>query len=87
LIEKFLTSAGRIKYIKPIYEQLVKTPQGRERASAIFDKARGFYHPIARTAIEEVLSRESEASARPFSDLSQAASQNRKSPEPPSAEA
>src|SRR5262249_48901836 len=69
-VEKFLTSTGRLKYIKPIYEQLVKTPEGRDWVKAIFDKARSFYHPIARTAIEQVFSRGPEPTGVPGSDVS-----------------
>ena len=58
-VDNFLTSVGRLKYIKPIYEQLVKTSEGRAWAAEIFDKARAFYHPIARTAIDQVFSRPS----------------------------
>ena len=58
-VDSFLTSVGRLKYIKPIYEQLVKTSEGRVWAAAIFDKAGAFYHPIARAAIDQVLTRSS----------------------------
>jgi leukotriene-A4 hydrolase len=56
-IEKFLTSVGRLKYIKPIYEEMAKIPEERLRAAKIFEEAKSFYHPIARTAIEQILSR------------------------------
>jgi len=55
-IEEFLTSVGRLKYIKPIYEALVATPDGRTVAADIYDKTKSFYHPIARTAVEQVFS-------------------------------
>ena len=31
-LEEYLTSIGRQKLIKPLYEELVKTPEGKERA-------------------------------------------------------
>jgi len=34
-LEDFLMSIGRRKFIKPLYEELAKTPEGRERALAI----------------------------------------------------
>jgi leukotriene-A4 hydrolase len=55
-VEEFLASVGRLKYIKPIYEELATTPEGHRLAGRIFRKARCLYHPIARTAIEQVLS-------------------------------
>ncbi|MBV9959113.1 MAG: M1 family metallopeptidase, partial [Acidobacteria bacterium] len=35
-LEDFLTTIGRRKFLKPLYEELVKTPSGRERAQAIY---------------------------------------------------
>ena len=54
-LEEFLTSVGRRKYLKPLYEELVKTPDGRERAVAIYKKARPGYHPIAVRTIDGIL--------------------------------
>jgi hypothetical protein len=51
----FLVSIGRRKYIKPLYEELAKTPAGRERAVSIYRQAREGYHPIARTTIDGIL--------------------------------
>jgi leukotriene A-4 hydrolase/aminopeptidase len=54
-LEEFLMTIGRRKFIKPLYEELAKTPEGKERAIAIYRKARSSYHPIAVTTIDEVL--------------------------------
>jgi hypothetical protein len=54
-LEEFLLSVGRRKFIKPLYQELVKTPEGKERALAIYRRARPTYHPIAVTSIDEVL--------------------------------
>jgi leukotriene-A4 hydrolase len=54
-LAEFLKSVGRRKYIKPLYEELAKTPQGKERALAIFEAARPGYHPIAQATIDAVL--------------------------------
>jgi leukotriene A-4 hydrolase/aminopeptidase len=51
----FLGTVGRNKYIKPIYEEMAKTPAGRERAVKIYHTARPGYHPIAQAAIDKVL--------------------------------
>jgi leukotriene-A4 hydrolase len=56
-LEEFLTSQGRRKFLKPLYEELVKTPDGKERARAIFAKARRNYHPIAVGSLEAILSK------------------------------
>ncbi|HEX8140963.1 MAG TPA: M1 family metallopeptidase [Pyrinomonadaceae bacterium] len=54
-LEDFLTSMGRRKFLKPLYEELVKTPQGRARAIAIYRRARPTYHPIAVTTIDGIV--------------------------------
>ena len=54
-LDEFLTSIGRRKFIKPLYEELAKTAEGKERAVAIYRRARPTYHPIAVTSIDEVL--------------------------------
>jgi len=54
-LEEFLLSIGRRKFIKPLYEELAKTPEGKERAMRIYRVARPTYHPIAVTSIDDVL--------------------------------
>jgi len=54
-LEEFLTTIGRRKFIKPLYEELAKTPAGKARALAIYRRARPTYHPIAVATIDEVL--------------------------------
>jgi len=54
-LEEFLMTIGRRKFIKPLYEELAKTPEGKERAVAIYRRARATYHPISVAAIDEVL--------------------------------
>ena len=58
-LEQYLTSIGRQKLIKPLYEELVKTPEGRARALRIYRQARPGYHPIAQTAIDKIVKWES----------------------------
>jgi hypothetical protein len=54
-VENFLVSVGRRKFLKPLYTELVKTPEGKERARAIYKKARPGYHPIAAATIDEIV--------------------------------
>lgn len=54
-LEEYLTTIGRQKLIKPLYEELVKTPAGKQRAKAIFAKARAGYHPIAQTSVGKIV--------------------------------
>ena len=54
-LEQYLLEIGRRKLIKPLYEELVKTPAGKERAMAIYRKARPGYHPIAITTLDPIV--------------------------------
>jgi hypothetical protein len=56
-LETYLVTIGRRKLIKPLYDELVRTPDGRARAEAIYQMARPGYHPIAASSIDEVLGR------------------------------
>ncbi len=54
-LEEFLTTIGRRKFVKPLYDELVKTPEGKRRAGEIYAKARPGYHPITVATIDTVL--------------------------------
>ncbi|KAJ3303013.1 Leukotriene A-4 hydrolase [Kappamyces sp. JEL0829] len=42
----FITSAGRMKYVRPLYRALASTPEGKALAIKTFEANRLFYHPI-----------------------------------------
>ena len=54
-VEEFLTSVGRRKFLKPLYEALAETEEGKQRAKAIYQKARPGYHPIAQATVDQIL--------------------------------
>jgi len=54
-LERFLTGQGRLWYLKPLYTELAKTPEGKERALAIYAEARPLYHQIAVDGIDKIL--------------------------------
>ena len=54
-LRQFLLNVGRMKFLRPLYNALNKTPEGREKALAFYAEAKPLYHPIAQTAIERVL--------------------------------
>ena len=54
-LANYLETIGRRKLIKPLYEDLMKTPAGAARAAAIYAKARGNYHPIAATTLDPIV--------------------------------
>jgi leukotriene-A4 hydrolase len=54
-LEKFLTSVGRRKFLKPLYAELAKTSEGKEMAKRIYAKARPGYHAVSAGTIDEIL--------------------------------
>lgn len=56
----FLTRQGRRKFLKPLYTELAKTPEGLARAREIYAEARPGYHAVARGTIDEILGWEGE---------------------------
>ena len=54
-LERFLTGMGRRKFLKPLYEALAKTEEGREMAMRIYRRARPTYHAVSRQTIDEIL--------------------------------
>jgi leukotriene-A4 hydrolase len=54
-LESYLTTIGRRKLIRPLYEDLMKTPAGAERARAIYQKARPNYHTIAADTLDGIV--------------------------------
>ncbi|HYC78482.1 MAG TPA: M1 family metallopeptidase [Planctomycetota bacterium] len=53
-LEEFLVGIGRRKFLKPLYAELLRTPDGRARAEAIYRKARPGYHPIAQATLDRL---------------------------------
>jgi leukotriene A-4 hydrolase/aminopeptidase len=58
-LEEFLTSIGRRKFVKPLFDELAKTPEGTKRANDIYAKARSGYHPITQASVDQILKKES----------------------------
>jgi aminopeptidase N len=56
-MEDYLLRIGRRKLILPLYRDLTATPDGLLLAKKIYEKARPGYHPLAQSAIEEVLNK------------------------------
>ncbi len=54
-LEKFLMSVGRRKFLKPIYSELAKTPEGLTMATEIYRKARPGYHAVSYQTIDGIL--------------------------------
>jgi aminopeptidase N len=54
-LERFLTTVGRRKYLKPIYTELAKTPEGAEIGLRIYEKARPGYHSVSQVTVDQIL--------------------------------
>jgi leukotriene-A4 hydrolase len=54
-IETFLINTGRRKFLSPLYNELIKTPEGKARARNIYDKARPNYHFVATNTFDRLL--------------------------------
>jgi leukotriene-A4 hydrolase len=54
-IQRYLTTIGRRKLVRPLYEELMKTPEGTTFARATYARARPGYHPITATSIDLIV--------------------------------
>jgi aminopeptidase N len=54
-LEAFLLRQGRRKFLKPLYEALTRTDQGRRRALAIYERARPGYHAVSVKTVDALL--------------------------------
>lgn len=54
-LEKFLTSMGRRKFLRPLYAEMAKTPEGMEMARRIYAKARPTYHSVSYSTIDAIV--------------------------------
>lgn len=53
-LESFLVNVGRRKFLSPLYNQLLKTPEGKARAKAIYERARPNYHHVATSTFDKL---------------------------------
>jgi leukotriene-A4 hydrolase len=54
-LTQFLTKIGRRKFLIPIYTALAQTPEGKEKALIIYEKARSNYHFVSYNTIDALL--------------------------------
>ncbi|MCB9189317.1 MAG: M1 family metallopeptidase [Flavobacteriales bacterium] len=54
-LEAFLIKVGRRKFLMPLYTALAATPEGKEKALAIYAKARSNYHYVSFNSIDQLL--------------------------------
>jgi len=54
-LDLFLMTVGRRKFLKPLYEALLASEDGKTRALAIYEKARPRYHAVSRRTLDAML--------------------------------
>jgi leukotriene-A4 hydrolase len=54
-VERFLTSQGRRKFLRPLYQKLAEHPEDADFARRIYAQARPTYHPVSRGTIDQIL--------------------------------
>jgi aminopeptidase N len=54
-LERFLTSQGRRKFLRPLYEDLMKTDWGKKDAQRIYARARPLYHAMSTNTLDPII--------------------------------
>jgi leukotriene-A4 hydrolase len=54
-LERFLTTQGRRKFLRPLYEDLMQTPWGQPIARRTYAQARSSYHAVSAQAIDTIV--------------------------------
>ena len=52
-LEQYLLTIGRNKLVKPLYQSLAQTKEGKAFAKRVFDQAKSGYHPLTVKANEK----------------------------------
>jgi leukotriene-A4 hydrolase len=54
-LERFLTTQGRRKFIRPLYQDLMKSAWGAQMAKRVYATARPLYHPVTSGSVDAVV--------------------------------
>jgi aminopeptidase N len=54
-LERFLTTQGRRKFLRPLYEDLMKQDWGKAEAKRIYAKGRPLYHSVSTGTLDEIV--------------------------------
>ena len=54
-LERFLTTQGRRKFLRPLYEDLNAQPWGKAEAKRIYARARPLYHSVATSTLDPIV--------------------------------
>ena len=67
----FVTSQGRMKFVRPLYRALNASVAGKAHAKSTFEKFKNMYHPIAKKMIEQDFEKASKESTTSSSSVIQ----------------
>ena len=54
-VERLLTSQGRRKFLRPLYEDLMQTPWGQPVARRTYAQARSTYHAVSAQTLDGIV--------------------------------
>lgn len=54
-VKEFLTTVGRRKFLIPLYQELLSTPDGRKMAMEIYANARPNYHAVSVRTLDDMM--------------------------------
>jgi hypothetical protein len=54
-LERFLTTQGRRKFLRPLFEDLMATDWGKAEARGIYSKARPLYHAVSASTLDGIV--------------------------------
>jgi leukotriene-A4 hydrolase len=54
-LDRFLTTQGRRKFIAPLYQDLMNTTWGQQRARELYARARPGYHAVTRSTVDAIV--------------------------------
>jgi aminopeptidase N len=54
-LERFLTTQGRRKFLRPLYEDLIASEWGKAEARRLYARARPLYHAVATTTLDPIV--------------------------------
>jgi leukotriene-A4 hydrolase len=54
-LERFLTTQGRRKFLRPLYEELNAQPWGKAEARRTYARARPLYHSVVTSTLDPIL--------------------------------
>jgi len=55
MMDTFLSSVGRRKFLEPLYGEMMKTPKGEEMARQLYSNYRKNYHPLAQESLDRMV--------------------------------